>query len=539
MRSYPLYIDGRDDPGQGWTYTVRTSAFIDDPAETFGLKRRLELEGDRAFGDDEPTAIGRCAWGDDAENRRAVDAAARASREFGRFAPRARRQIAEDFHDTVIAASDEFVEILVAEGHPRRLAEWEIKGILANCCPPTLDWVFAQLHQEYEDAEGRRVRLTRKPDGVVCVNPPQNAAGVMSVMGVGALFAGNAVVIKAPRSTPLGVMFAYREIVAPVLERHGAPPGTLNVVSGDTRRTLRQWLSHPGVDDVFFVGDSTVGLKLGAQCVARGKKPILELSGNDPLVVWRDADLEGAAEALCESFYGSAQICMVPKQAIVHPAIAAEFVELFLDRVATIRPGYPEDPATLLSPVLKADRFLEFLAEARDAGAELLTGGRRVGLDGAPSESGLFFEPSVVRVDGLEDAARLRCVREETFFPLVPIVVPEDAPDHLLLERVIEFVNADEYGLRTSLWATEPRVVEEFTAGVWSSGTLRVNESHMGFSPPMATHGGTGRSGGPFGGLNFPALSTSHLQGISIAPVRAPLPARETEDAAGAVPAAA
>jgi acyl-CoA reductase-like NAD-dependent aldehyde dehydrogenase len=273
--------------------------------------------------------------------------------------------------------------------------------------------------------------------------------------------------------------------------------------------------------------------------VAKGKKPILELSGNDPLVVWRDADLDQAAHALCESFYGSSQICMVPKQAIVHPEIATEFIELFLERVATIRPGYPEDPATLLSPVLKADRFLEFLAEARDVGVALLTGGRRVGLDGAPSASGLFFEPTVVRVDGLHDAAGLRCVREETFFPLVPIIVPEGASDELLLERVIAFVNDDEYGLRTSLWATEPRVVELFAAGVSSSGTLRVNESHMGFSPPMATHGGTGRSGGPFGGLNFPALSTSHLQGISIAPVKAPLPPRESADAACAVPAAA
>lgn len=538
MRSYPLYIDGADDEGQGWSYTVRTSALLDNPAEVFGLKRRLEL------GDEEPrrgdsTVVGRCAWGGDEENRRAIEAAERASRTFGRFPLEVRRRMASQFHDAVVDAADEFIEVLIAEGHPRRLAEWEIRGILANCCPATVDWVFGQLHQEHRDAEGRLVAITRKPDGVVCLNPPQNAAGVMSVMGVAALWAGNAVVIKAPRSAPLGVMFVYREIVAPILERHGAPSGTLNVISGDTRHTLRQWLAHPAVDDLFFVGDSAVGLKLGAECVARGKKPILELSGNDPLVVWRDADLEGAAEALCESFYGSAQICMVPKQAIVHPAVAAEFTELFLDRVATIRPGYPEDPATLLSPVLKSDRFLEFLAEARGSGAELLTGGRRVDLDGLPAAAGLFFEPTVLRVDSLQRAASLRCVREETFFPMIPVVVPENAPDEALLERVIEFVNEDEYGLRTSLWAADPRVVELFTAGVVNSGTIRVNESHMGFSPPMATHGGTGRSGGPFGGLNYPALSTSHLQGISVAPVRAPLASRELEAPADVVPAPA
>src|SRR3989440_1010301 len=166
--------------------------------------------------------------------------------------------------------------------------------------------------------------------GVVCKTPPQNAAGSNSALGFGAIVSGNALVVKAPRSTPMSVMFLYREIVAPLLERYGAPPGTLNIISGDTKQILRQWITSPLVDDVMFFGDSTVGLKIGADCASNGKKAVLELSGNDAIVVWNDADIETAATAMCECFYGSSQICMVPKYAIVHPDVADQLLACLL-----------------------------------------------------------------------------------------------------------------------------------------------------------------------------------------------------------------
>src|SRR5581483_10455478 len=105
----------------------------------------------------------------------------------------------------------------------------------------------------YEVQHGpRRVVVSRKPDGVVCLNPPQNAAGSNSALGMMSLAAGDTLVVKAPRSTPLSVMFLYHEIVAPILERHGAPAGTLNIISGDTRRILKQWTASPLVNDVMF-----------------------------------------------------------------------------------------------------------------------------------------------------------------------------------------------------------------------------------------------------------------------------------------------
>jgi acyl-CoA reductase-like NAD-dependent aldehyde dehydrogenase len=421
-----------------------------------------------------------------------------------------------EFASVMRERGEELVEILVCEGHPRRLAEWEIRGIIDGTSSESMDWCFDQMQSEVQCGE-RRIVLSRKPDGVVCLNPPQNAAGSNSALGMYALAAGNTLVVKAPRSTPLSVMFLYHEIVQPILESHGAPPGTLNIISGDTRSILKQWTRSPLVDDVMFFGDSVVGTKFGADCVAAGKKAVLELSGNDGIVIWDDADLDAAAAAMCECFYGSSQICMVPKYAIAHPEIADELLERVLERVRAIRPGFPEDPEVVLSPVLKADRYFDYLAEAKEDGAAVLCGGNRIDVTGEPSAMGLFLQPTVIRVDGLEDARRLSCVREETFFPMLPVLVPDDNGVGLL-DRVIDFVNANPYGLRNSLWADDEDVVARFVDEVHNAGLLKVNDSHIGFAPVLATHGGTGLTGGPYGELHYPILRTSHLQGAAIAP---------------------
>jgi len=220
---------------------------------------------------------------------------------------------------------------------------------------------------------------------------------------------------------------------------------------------------------------------------------------------------------MCECFYGSSQICMVPKYAVAHPDIADDLIERLLARVKGIQPGFPEDPEVVLSPVLKADRFFEYLEEAREQGAATLCGGSRIDVEGQPSAMGFFLEPTVLRIDGLEQARQLSCVREETFFPMLPVIVP----DHNgvgLLDRVIDFVNANPYGLRNSLWAADEDVVERFVNEVHNAGLLKVNDSHIGFAPVLATHGGTGRTGGPYGELHYPILRTSHLQGAAVAP---------------------
>ena len=515
MRSYSLLIDGVEETGKGWTYVVPASDLISDPEGTFTFKRQLELGNIDPSVSHPRTIAGRCAWGGVDECRRAVAAAAGAQKEFARIPLKHRVAIVSAVHDEMKRRFDEIIEILVTEGHPCRLAEWELSGMLSATCPETLGWVSEQIEREFH-WNTQRLRMVRKPDGVICVNPPQNAAASNGFMGGLALLTGNTVVVRAPQSTPLGVMYLYHEVLRPVLEKWGAPPGTVNVISGEGRAITTCWLEDPRVDSLFFFGDSNTGLRIGLECVEKGKKALLELSGNDGLVVWRDADLDAAADALLECFYGSSQICMVPKFAIVHPVIAEDFLDRLLARVRKLEPGYPDDPKTVLTPVFKVGQFLEMLAEAKQEGAEVLCGGRRVGVNGIPSHQGLFVEPTVVRVYGFESADRLACVREETFFPLLPVVLPEPAPDDELLEDTIEFLNSNRYGLRNSLWSRDERTIDRFTNDVRTAGLLKVNASHIGFAPYLATHGGIGRSGGPYGEMNYVSLRLSRLQGIQI-----------------------
>lgn len=513
MRSYDSYIAGTDIPSQVWVHTMRARDLLDDFLPNLKLKRALD-RGTRDDGDSLPAVAARCAVTGEHHLQEALVRAREAAASWGAFPLDTRMRLGARVHEEVLRRREEFLDVLVAEGHPRRLAEWEVAGVLQGTSPDTLTLWRRQLREEHRIGR-RRLVLVRKPDGVVVLSPPQNAAASNSVLGVPALVAGNTLVVKAPRSSPYGVMFVWREIIAPVLEELGAPPGTLSLVCGKPNTILDQWLDSPLVDDIFFFGGSERGIQIGMDAVARGKKPVLELAGNDGCVVWADADLDLAAEALTESFFGSGQICMVPKYAIAHPAIADRLLERLSNLTDKIRPGYPDDPDVLLSPVMRTDDYFAYLAEATAAGATVLTGGHRMEIDGTASETGPFVAPTVLRVDGLPKARDLAAVREETFFPLLPVVVPEPGGD--LLDEVVAFLNANKYGLRNSLWTGDTEVAETVAARVHNGGLLKVNDSHIGFVPCLSTHGGTGLTGGPFGELNYPLMRTSHLQGISFA----------------------
>ncbi|MFJ1748157.1 aldehyde dehydrogenase family protein [Streptomyces sp. NPDC088116] len=513
--TYPSYVGGRDLPSDAYVYTVTTSSILDDVFESLTLKRKLE-RGSVDVSEAADFVVGRCAVADGATVEAATAAAAAAAPQWARMPLRTRMRLGAGIRERLRLRHAEFVKLLIAEGTPRALAEWQVAGLLEIFSEETLGWCADQLWQEI-DHSGRRMVLRRVADGVVAVNPPQNAPASSALFGITPLLAGNAVVLRAPRSAPFGVMFAMRELVVPVLEEIGAPPGTLNVFCARPGPVLKGWLDSPRINDIFYTGGVTRGLDLERECVARGKKPILELAGNDCVLVWRDADIEAAAEALSECFFGSGQICMVPNQVLVHPAVADELLERLRLTASLIRPGLPEDPGALLSPVLRSERFFEYVRDALDKGATVVHGARRLETDGSPSDTGLFLEPTVLRVDGLEHCRDIEAVREETFFPLLPVVVPEPASDAELLDAMLGYVNENPYGLRNSLWAKDKAVIDSFVSEVSNGGLLKVNDSHIGFLPYLPTHGGTGRTGGAFGQANYPMLSCTHLQGVSIA----------------------
>jgi acyl-CoA reductase-like NAD-dependent aldehyde dehydrogenase len=501
--------------GDDWVYVIDSSALLDDVFSSLTLKRKLE-QG-RISPEDRPgVVVGRVAKADRETVRRATAAAAAAAPVWGAYPLDVRiDRLGSLLYQKLAERAEEIAEILVQEGHPLALAQWQVSGMLECFSPESNAFYRSQMLQEFHRGE-RLLQVRRQPDGVVCLNPPQNAPLSSALLGVTAVMGGNSLVIRAPRSGPLGVMYVMQEIVAPALEQVDAPPGTLNVVCGDPGPMLASWLASPEVDDVIYFGSSENGGKFESQCMAEGKKPILELAGNDVVVVWKDADVELAAEALTEGFYGSGQLCMIPNQALVHPDVADDLVAALLQRVGHIRPGYPTEPDVLLTPVLRNEKFFKCLDDALAAGAELVCGGHAMQLDGSRDPNGIFLEPTVIVVRGLYGARDIAAVQHETFFPLMPIVVAEPGPDEELLDRFIDFVNTNAYGLRNSLWVRDPELVDHFLARIKNGGLLKVNDSHIGFLSCLPTHGGTGLTGGVFGEANYPILRTSHVQGVSI-----------------------
>lgn len=527
MHTYQPWVDGHEVRPTSWTHALRASAVLDDAFGAIALKRGLDRGAEPPTDDDR--VVARVGLADETSMAEALAAARRDQPAWAEWPLRKRLEVGYAVNAEIARRFDDFVDVLVTEGHPRRLAQWEVTGVVSGSGPGTLDAQAATMETTFA-AGGRDLRLVRKPDGVVCLAPPRNAAASTSVLGLLALVAGNTLVMKAPRSTPFGVTWIWRDVIEPVLRAHDVPPGVVAVLCGDPEEFLDQWLTSDDVDDLMYFGSSSRGIELERRCVEHGKKPVLELAGNDAVLVWSDAELDLAAAAAAECFYGSAQICMVPKQVVVHPVVADRFVERLVAAVADVRPGRPEDDDVLLTPVLKAQDFFEVLDEATAAGATVVTGGERTDENGRRDPSGVFLEPTVLRVEGLATARELRAVREETFFPLLPVVVAEPGED--LLDRCLTFLETNPYGLRNSLWGQDPDVVEHFCA-LRNGGLLKVNDSHIGFVDGLPTHGGTGLTGGVFGECNFPMLRTSHLQGISVA--TAVQPRSSVFDSAGPV----
>jgi acyl-CoA reductase-like NAD-dependent aldehyde dehydrogenase len=242
------------------------------------------------------------------------------------------------------------------------------------------------------------------------------------------------------------------------------------------------------------------------------------------MLIWKDANLKNAIESLMDAFMGSTQICMVPKAAIIHADIYDGFVKKFSDSLKRMKVGLPSDPDTCLTPVMRIKEFHEFLKDALDKGAKLIQGGERVNHKGERDEQGAFIMPALLLIEDSGKAMEMMVVKEENFFPLLPLVKVSGESDEIIFKRMTEIANSNEYGLRTSLWARSSLYIRKFVRHIHNSGLLRINSKHVDFSLYLSTHGGTGKTGGPYGEMNYLWQKTTHLQGISLTREKNPKP---------------
>ena len=279
--------------------------------------------------------------------------------------------------------------------------------------------------------KSRRVHTLREPMiGVISAITPFNHPLNQVIHKVAPSIAtNNRMVLKPTEKTPLSAL-----MLADVLYEAGLPPPMLSVVTGDPAEIADEMMTSEDVDIVTFTGGVAVGKHIAARAVY--KRQILELGGNDPLVVMDDADVARAAElAAGGSYKNSGQRCTAVKRIFVHERIAADFTEALLTLTRAWTHGDPLDPTVDMGTVIdeQAARLFERrVRDAMSAGARLLHGNRR---DGAS------YGPTLLdRVSG-----DMELVAQETFGPVSPVIVFRD------LDDAIAQVNSTAYGLSSGI----------------------------------------------------------------------------------------
>ena len=220
--------------------------------------------------------------------------------------------------------------------------------------------------------------IIRKPVGVVGVISPFNFPLHLTVRSVaGALAAGNGVVLKPSSNTPV----TGGTLVAKIFEEAGIPGGVFSVIVPKTSEIGDAFYEHPIPDVISFTGSTSVGMRIGEVAGRNIKKTMLELGGNNAIVVLDDADVDYAVKAcVFGRFFHSGQICMSANRIIIDESIFEEFADKYVSLVKTLKVGDPSLPDTLVGPLITEDeavRVVDWVEKARAEGAQILLEGKR------------------------------------------------------------------------------------------------------------------------------------------------------------------
>ena len=286
-----------------------------------------------------------------------------------------------------------------------------------------------------------------------------------------AIAAGTPVILKPSEKTPLTALK-----FAEVLYASGLPAPMFSVLLGPSEDVAEPLVRHPAVDLVAFTGSVPIGKKIAS--VAGYKRLVLELGGNDPLIILNDADLDLAVTLAAEGSYrNSGQRCTAVKRILVQAGVAREFTERLVKKTGDYQCGDPMDEQTRVGTVIdeKSAIYLETVVrEAASAGAKVLIGGER---------SGALLQPTVI-ADVPRDCRMVVC---ESFGPLAPILEVRD------LDDALEVANSTAYGLSSSVVTSSlPHAIKAIKS--LRCGTVNINEV-PGFRTENSPFGGIKDSG--------------------------------------------
>ena len=319
----------------------------------------------------------------------------------------------------------------------------------------------------------RRVYTQRDPllGVITAITPFNHPMNQVAHKLVPAIATNNRMVLKPSEKVPLSAL-----LLADILYAAGLPPEMLSVVTGDPREIGDELLTNPAVDLITFTGGVAIGKYIAGR--AGYRRVVLELGGNDPIIVMDDADLDEAATlAVSGSYKNSGQRCTAVKRLLVHEAVAAAFTERVVAKTQAWRYGDPADAHNDMGTVIDeaaARLFESRVDEAIAQGARLLAGHRR---------SGALYAPTVI------DRVRpeMRVVREETFGPVSPII------SFGSIDEAISIANATAYGLSSAVCTNRLDHITRFVNEL-EVGTVNVREV-PGYRLELTPFGGIKDSG--------------------------------------------
>ena len=399
-----------------------------------------------------------------------------------------RRKILHEIADEIVARADEIALIESSDtGQPiRYMAKAALRGAENfrfyadkapeagnGLCMPDTDHINYSI---------------RQPIGPVGVITPWNTPFMLSTWKIApALAAGCTVVHKPAEWSPLSAVI-LTEIMDEVIRRNGLPAGVVNLVHGLGETAGKALSEHPAIKAVAFVGETTTGSHIMRQGADTLKRVHFELGGKNPVIVFEDADLERALDAVLFMIYSlNGERCTSSSRALVQRSIYEDFSAKAAERVKSLKVGHPLDPNTEVGPLIHprhAAKVLSFPGSARDEGARVVSGGGRA-MEGA----GNYVEPTLFL-----DATNAMRIAQEEIGPVLTMM-PFDGE-----EDAVAIANDVSYGLAGYIWTSDVgrahRVSRDLQAGmIWVNSE---NVRHLPTPFGGVKNSGIGRDGGDY-----------------------------------------
>ncbi|HEU4943030.1 MAG TPA: aldehyde dehydrogenase family protein [Gaiellaceae bacterium] len=419
--------------------------------------------------------VGRVAKAGAAEAKRAVDAAAAAMEDP--LPAHKRAEILVRVAGALGRRHDEVARMISDEaGKPMKAARVEASRAMSTYTFSAVEARKLSGDMVPMDAsqagEGKLAFTLRRPLGVVgAISPFNFPLNLVAHKIAPALAAGCAVVLKPAGQTPLSAL-----LLAELEHEAGLPPGWLNVVVGPSSEIGDVLVEDERVKVITFTGSSGVGWKLAER--SPRKRVNLELGNSTPLIVEADADLDTAVSATAQhGFSFAGQSCISIQRVYVQERVYDEFVSGLIPKVEALKLGDPADDETDVGPVIDdeaRDRIMEWIEEARTAGAEVLTGGEL---------EGDLIRPTVIANAGPD----LNVSCEEVFGPVVVV------NRYGTIDEAIELANGTKYGLQGGIFTGSLETAMK-AARELEFGGVTVNEAPT-FRADQMPYGGVKESG--------------------------------------------